>query len=133
MTDFKPSLYNFLVNFQLIRKERKKNNEASTEAKGGKETRSIKSVTATRGRNFIRDNEINEDTLEKIWKDNQNRQDKPFYALSCLKIKTEQLSNGNLVIGYHINVNDEEINNVFLDILSSIAKAYREMQKKAST
>jgi hypothetical protein len=126
MTEFKPSLYDFLVDFKLNRKGRKKN-----EAKGGKEARNVASVTAARGRKFIRDNKIDNTTLEQIWQDHQGEQHTPFYSLSCLKIKTERLSNGQVITGYHINVADKEKNDVYLDILSSIAKGYLKIQRQS--
>ena len=124
--EFKPSLLDFLVDFQFRRVPRRRDGKAISDKE--RKPRKVKTSKASLSRKFIREN-ISNDTLEQIVEANQGRKDIPFYSLSCLKVKVDKLENGQEIISYRINVSDEELNIVYMDILDAIIKGYRKLER----
>lgn len=112
----KPSLKKFLLTFSLKGVKNKGTNWSSLSTK------------ASRKRKFIREN-ISDDMLDKIMKDNSGKKYKPFSSFSYLNISTN--SDGS--IGYKISAIESKIVEIYMDILDSIIKGYKaEMKKEGS-
>jgi hypothetical protein len=102
----KPSLHQFLVDFEL---------KNLSKAKGNYNTISS---NATNWRKYIRDNKIPDTILEKMWSDYKGRRHPPYNSFAFLKLREKPGE-------YYIDVPANKMIEIYLDMLKAVIEGHK--------